>query len=229
MNRLYLLSAVVTIVAGLSIVAAGSFPVWGQRPNASGIIGPRGELGSRISGERITRQVDVMQLQRSIDQLRSRVERLERQSLSGSALPAFTIEESEAELAYAEAQLAESQQSSGDGDASDLDLAAARLRVVRAQSQLRLARAAHLDARLELEADLTHARRRLLEQTKDQQQMERLVAKGYAPSDSLELHSIDVELARNLVQRLQARLQLYEDAAQPSSPVGQRDETLPAE
>jgi hypothetical protein len=209
----------------------------GQRPvsGTSGIRGARGELGSRISGERTTRQVEVLRLQDSIDRLQSRVQRLERAALSGGAFPAFTIEESEAELAFAEAQLAERLRDQQDGNASEVQVAADRLRLVRARSQLTLARAAHVDRKLALQTEVADARRKLIEESQQEQQLQRLVAKGYASAEGWELQQIDVEVAKKLLLRAQSRLEVYEqldkpkplDKPQPADAAGEAHKPVP--
>jgi hypothetical protein len=191
----------------------------GQRPVVgppSGIRGARGELGSRISGERTTRQVEVLRLEQSLDRLQSRVRRLERLVVSGGSLPAFTIEESQAELAFAETQLTAREHDLQRGEASEVDVAADRLQVVRARSQLLLARAAHVDRTIALETEVADARRKLIEETQQQQQLQRLVAKGYASTEGWELQQIKVEVAKKLLLRAQSRLELYQHLDSPA-------------
>ena len=191
----------------LAFAATACFAAWtivcapqsglGQRPVVgppSGIRGARGELGSRISGERTTRQVEVLRLEQSLDRLQSRVRRLERLVVSGGSLPAFTIEESQAELAFAETQLTARERDLQRGEASEVDVAADRLQVVRARSQLLVARAAHVDRKIALEIEVADARRKLIEETQQQQQLQRLVAKGYASTEGWELQQIEVEV-----------------------------------
>lgn len=209
MRRAFVLGVATMTCLAAWVVASLPHSGLGQRPGVRGIRGARGELGSRISGERSTRTVEVMRLEQSIGELQTRVQRLERQMVAGPRLPAFTIDESEAELAYAEAQLAASQRDVEAGDASEVDVAANRVKVVRARSQLLIAKAAYADRLLELESELALARRELSQASKDQQQLERLAAKGYTSSDSLDLKQIDVEIAKNAVLRLQSRLELF--------------------
>lgn len=209
----------------------------GQRPSIGppGIRGARGELGSRISGERTTRQVEVLRLDESMDRLESRVQRLERQALSGGAFPAFTIEESEAELALVEAQLAARRRDRQQGEATEVQLAADRLQLVRARSQLTLARAAYVDRTLALQTEVADARRKLLEESQQEQQLQRLVAKGYASAEGWELQQIEVEVAKKLLLRAQSRLAVYEqlgnpeplDQPQPADAAGEADEAVP--
>jgi hypothetical protein len=199
-------------IAAWNIVSDSKSGLGQRLPPAqrSGILGPRGELGSRISGERTTRQAEVLRLQESIDQLQARVRRLERMAVSGGEFPAFTIEESEAELAFAEIQLAARLRALEEGEANEVQVAADRLQLARAKSQLALAQAAYADRRLELESDVADARRKLIEETKQQEQLQRLVAKGYASTEGWELQQVNVELAKNHLLRAQSRLNFYQ-------------------
>ena len=216
MNRSAALAFFAIACLAASAIVFDSQSGLGQRPvgRTSGIRGAQGELGSRISGERTTRQVEVLRLQESLDQLQSRVQRLERQTLSGGAFPAFTIEEAEAELALVEARLQDRQQ----GAESAVQLAADRLQLVRARSQLTLARAAYVDRRLALETEVADARRKLIEESQQEQQLQRLLAKGYASAEGWELQQIDVEVAKKLLLRAQARLAVYQQLDDSESP-----------
>ena len=178
----------------------------GQRPQ---LRSNRGELGTRVTGERVTRQVEVLRLQREIDEIDSRVLRLERQAIASGGLPPYSIEEAEAALVLAETQLAATEKGLEEGEATETDVARDRLQLARAKSQLKLAKSSHADEKLSLESDLAHVERQLARETKDYEQMQRLVAKGYTSSDSLELKKLDVELALIAVQRAKKRLELY--------------------
>ncbi len=217
----YSVSSRIVIVACL--VAFHSQPGQTQPPSANR---PPGSLfRNRTSDERVSRQAEVLRLQQMIDGLRSRVQRLERQSFSSGQFPAFTVVESEAALSFAETRLAVSEQAFKDGEASELQVAGDRLGLVRARAQLDLARAAHADRSLVLETDVAYAQRRLVEESQKQQQLQLMVAKGYTSTDGLDLQTIDVDLARNELLRARSRLELHQKmsgSAEPASVAGEQ-------
>lgn len=209
------LGAVVLLLTGFLAVdwKAGH----GQRPS---IRGTRGQLGTRITGERTNRQTEVDRLQRQIDQLDARIQLLERQAVVAGRLPPLTREESQAALELAEAQLAANQEDQAAGQASELDLARDRLQLARARAQIKIADASRTERRIAIESEIAYAQKRLQLAKSEQDRLERLVAQGFAPTDSLEIKRINVQIAQTAFDRLQARLKQLEPT-EPESPAGE--------
>ncbi len=87
---------------------------------------------------------------------------------------------------------------------TEVGLAADRLALARAQGQFDAAEAAHAESLIQSELDVLFAERQLLEQTNENSQLERLVAKGYASSNGLAYRKLDVGLAEKQLLRARA-------------------------
>jgi hypothetical protein len=161
---------------------------------------------AKIGEQRVQRQTEVMRLERLIEPMQDRIVRLERQLLSTSWLPAITIPEAEAELAFAEAQLAESERLFDNGAVTEVQVARDRLALVRARGQLESAKAAHAEARILMELNVAYAQRDLLAAANEKEQMQRMVAKGYSSSEALRYQIIEVDLAEKQLKLARLRL-----------------------
>lgn len=212
MNRLvtFCLAALACFIALSCYTGQGQPPVGGRT---------RGDLRSNVGDERVSRQAEILRLQQMIDRLDSRVQRLERQAVSPAQLPVFTITESQAALQFAELQLAASELAFKNQEVSELQVAAHRMDLARSRTQLEIAHAVHDDRTLALETSLAYAERRLVEETRKQQQLQRMVAKGYSPAEGLELQAIDLEIARKELSRERARMELHKKMAGIADPV----------
>lgn len=168
---------------------------------------------STIGDERVSRQTEVSRLERLIDEMNSRLIRLERQQLRLSRLPAITIAEAEAEVEFAKAQLQESEYQFERGEASKVDVARDRLALARAQGQLDSAAAAHDENLLATEMDVVFAERQLFELRRQRELTQKLAAKGYTSSDALHLLLLNEKLAEKELQTLKLRLQTQRKAA----------------
>ncbi|MBP89982.1 MAG: hypothetical protein CMJ64_25280 [Planctomycetaceae bacterium] len=131
--------AQLVVIACLVVFASTETP--GQPPETNRIESELQAGRSRIRGERVSRQVEVIRLEKAIERLQERVTRLERLSLRTTQFPAITVMEAEAELRYAESQLEESARLHEKGELSEARVASGRLSVVRARAQLEIARA----------------------------------------------------------------------------------------
>jgi hypothetical protein len=170
---------------------------------------------ARISEQRVQRQTEVMRLETMLERLDSRLTRIERTLLSGSRLPLFTIAESEASLKLAEAQLSSYEQAPNDQQDHVLQLAKHRLAVVQAQGQLQMARAAHTERLLLLELEVLYAERKLTTAGQELHQLERLIARGYASSESLKAKQTDKAIAEKEVQLAKLRLDTEKNSNPP--------------
>lgn len=175
-------------------------------------------LNAQIGNQQVQRQTEVMRLDRMLRQFESRVVRLERQVMSVSRLPTITIAEAKAGIEFANAQLRESEDLYKKGEITEVGLAADRLALARAQGQFDTAESAHKESLLQLELDVIFAERELLEQTNENSQLERLVAKGYASSSGLAYRKLDVDLAEKQLLRARLRLETLRKSAGESDP-----------
>lgn len=180
-------------------------PGHGQRPGFN----TRSELSVRTTGERTTRQIEVLRLQREIDELAARVQRLERSAIVAGQIPPFSVSESEAAVSLAQLQLAETLALLEKGLATDVDVASSKLRLVRAESQLTLAHASERDGRLALQSEVAYAERRVVQETEAERQLMRQMAKGYSTIAGLESQKLDTTLARQALERALNRLKLF--------------------
>lgn len=177
---------------------------------------------SRIGDERVQRQTEVMRLERMLEAFETRITRLERQLMRSSRFPAITIAEAEAAVEFAKAQLQESEHEQKRGTATPVQVASDQLALARAQGQLESATAAVQENILTLEMDVVYAERRLLEARKEKEVHQRLAAKGYTSSDSLQFLILNEGLAEKELQLAKMRLQAQRKSA------GQAEETPPA-
>jgi len=173
---------------------------------------------ARIAEQRVQRQTEIMRLEGMLDDFGDRMERMERQMLSISAMPAITIAEAEAALQYAQLQMNDSEQRHADGELTDLALARHRMELARAQGQLDTAKVAHADRLILLELDVIYIQRQLLQLNQQQRQMERLVAKGYSSSEGLKRRAYDIAVAEKQLERAQLRLTAEKKAAGDQPP-----------
>jgi hypothetical protein len=171
-----------------------------------------------ISEQKVLRQTEVIRLERLIDQLQTRMMRLERQSFASTRFPAITVTEAEAALEYAEAQLQESERLTEQGEATKTRIASDQLAVARARGQLLVANAAHTENLIVLELDVIDAQRRCIEESQRMVQLERLVAKGYASADGLQLRKLDFDRAKKELQLARLRLETQQQASSDAEP-----------
>lgn len=192
-------------------------PAWGQ-------FGPTGQnpafrpgsnanvLNTRISGQGISRQVEIDRLESMLRGFEDRVVMMERQLLQMSRLPAITIEEAEAAVAFAEAQLKETEYQLEQGKASDLAVKRHRLDLVRAKGQLKTAKASHEESLILAELELAYANRAYLRESNEQEQLKRFVAKGYTSSDAVKYSLFDVDLAEKRLKLARLRLDVQRNS-----------------
>lgn len=173
---------------------------------------------AEIAEQRVQRQTEIMRLEGILDDFGDRMERMERQMLSMSQLPAITIAEAEAALQYAQIQLKDSEQRHAEGELTDLALARHRLELARAKGQLDTAKVAHADRLILLELDVLYAQRQLMELNQQQRQLERLVAKGYSSSEGLKRRAYDIAMTEKQLARAQLRLTAEKKAAGDQPP-----------
>lgn len=164
-------------------------------------------IDAQIGNQQVQRQSEVSRLERMLREFESRMIRVERQMMSLSRLPTITIAEAKAGLEFAQAQLRESEKLHKEGKINDVALAADRLALARARGQLDTAESAHAESLVRAEMDVLYAERELLTQTNENSQLERLVAKGYATSNSLAYRKLDVSLAEKQLQRARILLE----------------------
>lgn len=161
------------------------------------------------------RQTEVLRLEKIIDDLRNRIERLERLQNSSNRLPMITIAEAEANLQYTEAQLAlnsatgneRGDEAAGAQDAKD------RLAVIQARGRLAMAKAASKETILGLELEVLHYQRRYASASQASQQLERLAARGLTSTEGLQLKLMDLQTAEKELQLAQLRLKTQQDLA----------------
>lgn len=201
----YIRLIVVTI-----LVTCCTQATWAQSRDVNRIKRELDESRDRISGQRVSRQAEVMRLEQMIERLQARVTRLERQSMGSNHFPAVSVTEAKAELIFAEAQLRESERLLKQGTATENQVAGDRLAVARARAQIKVARAAQVDRRFSLELDVTYAESRLAAVMSKQEQFKRLVAKGFATAQGLEFRKLDVDLAQKELLRAKARLEFQQ-------------------
>lgn len=172
---------------------------------------------ARIGEQRVQRQTEVMRLEAILDRLDSRLTRIERSMLANSRLPSFTVAESEASLKFSQAQLSACEQADNQQGDRELQLAKYRLAVVQAQGQLKVTKAADAERLLLLELELLHAERKLVVAAQEMNQLERLVARGYASSEGLKVKQNDQDIAEKEVRLAKLRLDTHKNVGQPSS------------
>ncbi len=180
----------------------------------------RGELGiqrAAIGEQAVQRQTEVARLERLLEQMDSRLMRLERQLLTATSFPAITIGEAEATLEFSEQRLQESLQQLDAGAITDTQVARNRLSVAQARGQMQVAVAAHTESLLILELAVLAAERQLRQETQQKTQLERLVAKGYASSEGLQLQLIDVDAAEKQLQIAKLRLETQRKLSPPQN------------
>lgn len=207
MNRFLLVHLVVIVC----VVAWCAQPAPSQPPRANRLKIELEEGRNRTTEQRVARQVEVIRLEKMIEHLQSRVTWLERQLLGTNQFPAITVLEAQATLQFAEAQLKATEQLQEKGAASETQVAGDQLAVVRARGQLAVAKAAQADRTVALEIEVTRAQRRLAEETQKQEQLQKLVVRGYGSEDGLRLQESAVELAQQELQRAQGRLALQHE------------------
>jgi hypothetical protein len=173
---------------------------------------------SRIGDERVQRQSEVSRLEDLLESFEARLIRMERQQLRASQLPAITVAESEATLAFAKAQLKESEYRLQRGDATEAQVAYDRLALVRAQGQLDAATYAHQETMLMLQMDVVYAERQLLSVRAEREVTERLAAKGHVSSKALQALILNDSLAAKELQLAKLRLQIHEKAGEKRPP-----------
>ncbi|MFK8112026.1 MAG: hypothetical protein AB8B91_07475 [Rubripirellula sp.] len=194
------------LIALALVLQANQAPA--QSPGRSSRIqAERAVTRSRIGDQRVQRQTEDLRLEEMIDRMGARLMRIERNMLSSSRFPSITISESEAGLVFARAQLKAQESHQEVGEDRELNLARLRLAVAQAEGQLEVAKAANAESLLLLELDVLQAERRLALATRETQQLERLVARGYANSDGLEMKLLDKSVAEKEVQLARLRLQ----------------------
>lgn len=178
---------------------------------------------SRINTERVLRQVEVGRLEQTLEQLDARVRRLERLMMATGRFPAITVMEAEAELALAETTLRASEEAHASGALSAARLAVDRLAAVRARAQLEMAKAAQQDRLIELELDVIHAERQLLNETQRLKGLERTLARGYGSPDRRQLLRLEIDRAQKELDRAKARLQSQQRTAAPGDEATQAE------
>ncbi|MDP6467581.1 MAG: hypothetical protein QF918_07575 [Pirellulaceae bacterium] len=201
-SRFYIRLIVVTF-----LVSCCTQVTWAQSRDANRIKRELDESRDRISGQRVSRQAEVIRLEQMIERLQARVTRLERQSMGSNHFPAVSVMEAKAVLNFAEEQLKESERLFKRGAATENQVASDRLAVVRARAQVNIAKAAQMDRRFSLELGVTHAEIRLADVMSKQDQLKRMVAKGFATARGLELRNLDVDQAQKELLRARARLE----------------------
>ena len=201
---------ILPISMALVLGATISTPIWGQS-----VRGPlqTEQLGSRLTGERVTRQSEIQRLRDEIDSLKSRVRRMERTSQSVSPIPAISVAEAEADIKVAEVRVAQRTQEFEEGRASKVEVIQAKAHLLTAQTQHKIAIASRQDQIIALETEVTYAKRDLAVETQKMGHLQRLVAKGYSTKDALELQSLDIDLLKRQLDRALHRLSLAKELA----------------
>ena len=134
-------------------------------------------LQSRIGDQRVQRQTEIMRLERMMEEMDSRLIRLERQQLRAARLPAITVAEAEAVVEFAQTRLDASQFLFESGKGDQVQVASDRLALVRAQGQLDAAKAAQQENLLLMELEVAYAQDKLLDLKRERELTQRLAAK----------------------------------------------------
>jgi hypothetical protein len=175
-------------------------------------------LQSRIADQRVQRQTEIMRLERMIEEMDSRLIRLERQQMRAARLPAISVAEAEAVLDFAQAKLEASESLLDSGKVDPVQVASDRLALVRAEGQLNAAKAAQEESLLLMELDVVYAESQLMELRREKEVTQRLAAKGYTSSDRLQHLLMKEQLAEKELQLVKLRLQTQKKVAGHDAP-----------
>ena len=173
---------------------------------------------AEISHQRVQRQSEVIRLEGRIDDLSDRLQRLERSLLGNSLVAAVTVPEAEAALKLAKLQFEQLQQRSAGESLSPVERAAAELQLERARGQLVAAKAAADDRLIQLELNVLYAQEDLRDLTREQQNLQRLVAKGYTGSEALQDKAVAVGIAKKRLELAQLRMKTQKQLNRADAP-----------
>jgi len=162
-------------------------------------------LLSRIRGETVQRQAELLRVDTTSAKLASRVSKLEGRLLSTVTCPTITTREAKAALNLARAQSHELH--SQPGKPSEVQIAMEQLAISRAESQLVIALALQKENLLLCELDVIDAERELLRTSKILALQERLVARGLTPTEALAEDKLLVNIARKRLEVMRLRLE----------------------
>ncbi len=200
----------IRLIAVTVLVTCCTQVIWAQSRDADRVKRQVDENRNQISGQRVSRQVEIIRLEQMIERLQARVTRLERQSMGSSYFPAVSVLEAKAMLAFAESQVKESERLFKLGFATERRVGSDRLAVVRAQAQVKVAQAGQADQRISAELAVKYAEGRLAEVMLKQEQLKRMVARGFATTEGLEVRKLEVAQAQQELLRAQARLKFQQ-------------------
>lgn len=215
-----------TYLYALTLSMCFSATAFAQQSNTTKNRIPRTKLHSGLSSQqsrsgeqRVQRQAEILRLEQIIDDLRDRIERLERFHNSSNRLPMITVAEAQANLEYAEAQRTKAPaEEENAGGAAHVQDAKDRIAIVQARGQLAMAKAASQEAILAMELEVLYYQRRYTSTSVALKQLERLAARGLTSTEGLQTKMMDLQTAEKELQLAQLRLKTQQTLAALKTP-----------